>query len=184
MNLKFIPNLITIARIILVGPVVWALFTEQFTLALILFAIAGISDGVDGLLARHYGWQSWLGSVLDPLADKLLQVSSFIALGILGFIPMWLVIVVVARDVIIISGSTAYYFIFKSFEAAPSVVSKVNTVLQIAYVFLVIVNASVFSMSAWFISLLGYAVLATTVSSGVHYVLLWFMLARKRHKKQ
>lgn len=181
MNLKFIPNLITIARIVLIAPVVWALFTEQFTLALILFGIAGVSDGVDGLLARHYGWQSWLGSALDPLADKLLQAASYITLGILGFIPVWLVAVVVARDIIIISGSATYYFIFKTFEAAPTLISKLNTVMQIAYVLLVIVSISVLSIPAWFITLFGYAMLATTLASGVHYVSLWYSLARQRY---
>jgi cardiolipin synthase len=184
MNLKFIPNLITIARIVLIAPVVWALSTEQFTLALILFAIAGLSDGVDGLLARYYGWQSWLGSVLDPLADKLLQAASYITLAILGFIPVWLVAVVVARDAIIVSGSAAYYFLFRSFEAAPSLISKLNTVMQIVYVLLVIVSISVFPMPAWFITLFGYTMLATTLASGVHYVSLWYALARQRYAQK
>ena len=181
MTFAFLPNLITIARIILIVPVVWALLNQQFTLALILFAVAGISDGIDGYLARRFNWQSWWGSVLDPVADKLLQAASYITLGILGYIPMWLVIAVVARDVIIVSGSTTYYFIFKSFEAAPSFLSKANTVLQILYVLLVIVSIDLVPMPALFIMVFGYVMLATTISSGVDYVARWFILARKQH---
>lgn len=187
MKLSSIPNIISIARIILIAPVVWALLIERFDLALILFAIAGISDGIDGFLARHFKWQSWLGSILDPIADKLLQVTTYVTLGLMGNIPPWLVIAVVVRDIIIVTGSSVYYLKFKHFEADPSLLSKANTVLQIAYVLLVVIKlAEVYLMPEIFINTLGIVVLLTTVSSGTHYMIRWFILASResKHEKQ
>lgn len=184
MNLAVIPNVITVARIFLVAPVVWSLMNGRFELALVLFAVAGISDGIDGFLARHFKWQSWLGSVLDPVADKLLQVSTYITLGVLGYIPAWLVLAVVARDVIIVTGSVTYYLRFRHFEADPSLLSKANTVLQILYVLLVVVHISeLYSLPGTLVSSLGIVVFLTTVSSGTHYVVRWFILASRESAK-
>jgi cardiolipin synthase len=183
MKLAFIPNVITVARIFLIPPVVWAMLEGEFVLALVLFGVAGISDGVDGFLARHYNWQSWLGSVLDPIADKLLQAASYITLAVLMHIPLWLVIAVVARDIIIVTGSTVYYYKYKHFEADPSLLSKLNTVLQILYVLLVIVSIGVFAMPVWLLLSLAIVVFITTVTSGVHYVSRWVMLARLEEHK-
>lgn len=90
MNRRDIPNIISVFRILLVLPVVWLLLQQQYTMALVLFAIAGVSDALDGFLAKHNGWESRLGTILDPLADKLLLVCSFLTLAWLGLIPFWL----------------------------------------------------------------------------------------------
>jgi len=95
-----IPNLITAFRFLLVPPVVFLLLSSRFGEALVIFAIAGFSDALDGFLAKHYGWASRLGAALDPLADKLLLVSAFIALGWLELIPVWLVVIVILRDIV------------------------------------------------------------------------------------
>ena len=102
MNFVSIPNLITIARIISVPLIVWFILTGQNGLAFSLFVLAGISDGVDGYLAKEYGWQTELGAYLDAIADKMLLVSIYLALGAVAALPIWIVIVVVARDVLII----------------------------------------------------------------------------------
>ena len=112
MTRKDIPNLISILRILLVIPVIAALMDHQFGLAMVLFAIAGISDALDGFLAKHYHWESRLGSILDPLADKLLLVASFATLTWLGFLPSWLLWLVLGRDIMIVFGVLSYHYLF------------------------------------------------------------------------
>ncbi len=97
-----LPNFITLVRVILVPVVFWLLITGQTEVAFVLFIIAGISDAIDGYLAKTFGWQTELGAYLDPLADKLLIVSIFLALGVDGKLPLWLVIAVVSRDILIV----------------------------------------------------------------------------------
>jgi cardiolipin synthase len=167
-----IPNLITAARIALVWPLVDALLEARFTAALVLFALAGISDGIDGFLARHYGWFTRLGAILDPVADKLLVVSVYVALGWEGFIPLWLVAAVITRDVIIVAGAAAYRFLAGHLEMAPTAASKLNTFLQIALV-LAVMLAQLNWLPGWFSQVLLYAVLISTVFSGLQYVLIW-----------
>ena len=104
MGREDIPNLISVLRIFLSVPVVWMLLEQRFDIALILFAIAGVSDGLDGFLAKHYGWQSRLGGLLDPMADKILLVSSYVSLALLGLIPVWLMLLVILRDLVIVTG--------------------------------------------------------------------------------
>ena len=100
-----IPNLITVMRIVLVVPVSWSLLRQEFGLALALFFVAGVSDGLDGFLAKHYGWSSRLGALLDPLADKALLVACYASLAWIGLLPVWLLVLVVARDVVIVAGA-------------------------------------------------------------------------------
>lgn len=183
MNLHFLPNLITVFRILLVAPVVLALLDDHYLLALFLFAVAGASDGVDGYLARRFGWSSWLGSILDPIADKLLQVSVYLVLGWLGHLPWWLVIAVVTRDVVIVTGSLTYYAIFQHFDADPSMVSKLNTALQILLVLLVIVHVSLFVLPWLLLQGLMMTVFVTTVISGTDYVMRWIRLAVENRRR-
>jgi len=173
MNYRFIPNLITVLRIILVAPIVWLLLEQQFTWALILFAVAGISDAVDGFLARHFNWQSWWGSVLDPLADKLLQVSCYITLAWMGHIPIWLVIIIVLRDVVIVLGALLYHHRIDAFEAEPSVISKFNTFAQIVLILMVVLHVGLYALPENILQGMFWLVLFTTVYSGVDYVYRW-----------
>ena len=105
MNARDIPNIISVLRIVLVVPIIVLMLEQQFAAALLLFFVAGLSDGLDGYLAKRNNWGSRLGSILDPLADKLLLISSYVALGWLGLIPVWLVAVVLIRDIVIVSGA-------------------------------------------------------------------------------
>jgi len=181
MNWSLLPNIITVMRIILIAPIVWLLLEDDFTTALILFAVAGVSDAIDGFLARHFHWQSWWGSVLDPLADKLLQVSCYITLAWMGHIPVWLVVVIVSRDVIIVAGALVYHHSVNMFEAEPSLASKFNTLVQIVLVLLVVMHVGVYAVPEMVIDVMIGVVLVTTVYSGVDYVIRWGGRAM-RHK--
>jgi len=181
---KDLPNLISMLRIVLVAPVVWALGTEQFALALILFAVAGISDGLDGFLAKHYHWESRLGSILDPIADKLLLVASFATLTWLGALPMWLLWLVLARDIIIIGGGLAYHYKVGQFDLTPLWSSKINTTLQIALVLLVIVHQQWFEGLDQLVTIGIWLVVASVINSGTEYVLVWGARAWRQIKQK
>jgi cardiolipin synthase len=127
-----IPNLITLARILLVPIVVWAITAGEMRIAFILFLAAGISDAIDGFLAKRFGMATELGAYLDPLADKAMLVSIYIALGIAQAIPRWLVILVVSRDIMIVSAVILAWLVDKPVKLKPLLVSKLNTVAQIA----------------------------------------------------
>lgn len=173
MNRKDIPNLISILRMALAVPVMMALLTQRFGLALTLFLVAGISDGLDGFLAKHYGWSSRLGGILDPLADKLLLVTALLALGWLGAVPVWLVAIVILRDVVIVVGATVYNYRITKLDAKPTLLSKVNTVVQITLVLAVMLNHGIVSLPTWCLQGLIWGALVTTVTSGANYVWVW-----------
>jgi cardiolipin synthase len=135
-----IPNVITLGRILLVPIVVWAIASNQMEIAFALFVIAGVSDGVDGFLAKRFNMTSELGAMLDPLADKALLVSIYIALGIWGAIPRWIVILVVSRDIMIVSAVIVSWLFGKPIPMKPLMVSKINTVAQVALAALVLAS--------------------------------------------
>jgi len=128
-----IPNLITLGRILLVPVVVWAIMYGEMRLAFALFLAAGISDAVDGFLAKRFNMASELGAYLDPLADKTLIVSIYVTLGIAGKIPLWLVILVVSRDIMIIGAVMLSWLLGSPLKVKPLLVSKLNTVAQIVF---------------------------------------------------
>ncbi len=183
MQYRDIPNLISILRIFLSIPVVWMLLQHNFGIALILFALAGLSDGLDGYLAKHYGWQSRLGGLLDPLADKILLVLSVLSLGWLELLPTWLVFVVILRDLVIITGAFVYNFQVAELDAAPTLLSKFNTVVQIVLVLAVVLDQGVLSLPQLLMQALIFLTLATTILSGVNYVVVWSRRAAGHIKK-
>jgi cardiolipin synthase len=133
-----IPNLITLVRILLVPVLVWAIAAGEMLAAFILFVAAGISDAVDGFLAKRFGMASEIGAYLDPLADKALIVSIYVALGIAEAIPRWLVILVVSRDIMIVTAVILLWIVGKPMQVRPLLVSKLNTVAQIVFACLVL----------------------------------------------
>ena len=135
-----IPNLITLARILLVPVIVWAITSGEMAIAFGLFLAAGVSDAVDGFIAKRFGMTSELGAYLDPLADKAMIVSIYVALGIAGMIPRWLVILVVSRDIMIIGAVILSWVVGKPMPVRPLPVSKVNTVAQIVFAGLVLAS--------------------------------------------
>ena len=177
MKLNQLPNFISLLRILLVIPVVCTLVEEQYALALLLFLVAGVSDGVDGFLARQFGWQTRLGAILDPIGDKLLLVSVFIVLGWLGKLPVLLVMLVIARDIIIVSGATLYHFLIEEVPIKPVFISKINTAMQLLLVLVVIIRLAELPLSGFlsmaFVESLIVLVYATTISSGIVYVWQW-----------
>lgn len=173
MNLRQLPNIISILRILLVVPVVWSLLQGAYLIALVLFLIAGLSDGLDGYLARRYQWITRLGGYLDPLGDKLLVVCSYLTLGWMGTLPAWLVIAVIARDGVIVAGTLVYRWLIADVEAEPLLISKINTALQLALVVLVILSLAALADVHLLIRGMMYLVFVTTVMSGVSYVTLW-----------
>ena len=173
MKASSIPNLISTLRILLVPPVVWSMLEQRWSLALPLFLIAGLSDGLDGFLARRYHWTSRLGAILDPIGDKLLMVSSYLVLGWQGALPWWLVGLVILRDVVIMTGTVLYQILIGVVVFEPILLSKINTVCQILLVTIALFVLAGVDMLTDFQTLLVYLVLLTTVSSGVAYVVLW-----------
>lgn len=168
-----LPNILTGFRFLLVPPVVMLMLNGKFGSALMLFAVAGFSDALDGFLARHYHWTSRIGALLDPLADKLLLVSSFVTLGWLGLIPYWLVGLVILRDLVIVTGAIIYNMRVEQLEANPTLVSKLNTITQILLVLAIMFTQAVQELPALWIDVLIYSVLVTILWSGFDYVWTW-----------
>ena len=135
-----LPNLITLGRILLVPMIVWAIASNQMTVAFVLFVVAGVSDAVDGFLAKHFDMATDLGALLDPIADKALLVSIYVALGITGDIPRWLVILVVSRDLMIVGAMILSGLLDNPMPVKPLMVSKLNTVAQVSFAALVLAS--------------------------------------------
>ena len=173
-----IPNLLTGLRFLLVPLLVWLLLEDRFWLALGVFIFMGLSDGMDGFLAKRFGWRTKVGEFMDPLADKTMLVSAYITLGWLGLIPKWLVIVVIARDVIILAGAATYHFVIHHLHMAPSLISKINTLVQILLVLSVMLG-ELEVLSAGILKFLMILTLFTTVVSGVSYIMEWSTRAKR-----
>lgn len=168
-----LPNLITIMRIILIVPFAYYVMIEQYALALVIFLIAGLSDGLDGLLAKRFRWQSRFGSITDPLADKLLLLVALLLLVVKGHISWTLFWVSTARDVIIVGGATSYHYFVGPYEMRPSLISKWNTALLILLVLLVLVTvADWYSVPDILLQGLEITVILTCIISGLHYIWL------------
>lgn len=173
MSLSWLPNAISIMRIALILPILALFVNDEFGWALALFVIAGLSDGVDGYLAKNYGWQSRLGGFLDPAGDKLLVAWSFGTLAYLGYLPVWLAVVVILRDVIIVTGSFLFHYLVRRLEGEPTVISKLNTALEFAFLILVMSQAGFGWPDQATTTIVGAAVLVTVVISGFDYVAGW-----------
>lgn len=168
-----IPNLITLGRILLVPIVVWAIASGTMWIAFVLFVVAGVSDAVDGFLAKRFDMATELGSYLDPLADKALIVSIYITLGVNGAIPRWLVILVVSRDILIVGGIMLSWLVGDPLKIKPLLVSKLNTVAQILFA-CVVLGSLGFDIKADMLTLvLMGLVTALTLLSVAAYVAEW-----------
>ena len=169
-----IPNLITLGRIILVPAVIWAIISGEMLVAFTLFLAAGLSDAVDGFIAKRFHMASELGAYLDPLADKALIVSIYVALGIARELPISLVILVVSRDIMIISGFMLAWLVNKPMQVRPHPVSKLNTVMQILLAALVLAEKGMVFDAAP-VETTGIALVAIlTVLSIAFYLAEWF----------
>ena len=166
-----IPNIITLGRILLVPVIVWAIASNQMEVAFALFIIAGVSDAVDGFLAKRFNMASELGALLDPLADKALLVSIYVALGIWDAVPRWLVILVVSRDIMIVGAVIVSWLFGKPIPMKPLMVSKLNTVAQVAYAALVLAALGFkFEQSPYNWILMGFVTVFTLASVALYLV--------------
>jgi len=172
-NARHIPNLISVLRILLVAPLAFCLLSKNYTLALALFLLAGFSDALDGYLARRFHWTSKLGALLDPMGDKLLMMTTYLILGLQAFVPMWLVVVVILRDVIIVSGGLFYRLLVGEVVIAPIISSKINMVLQVLLVFSLLLSLSLYPLPEIVLQSLMWLVLLSTLTSGSCYVFQW-----------
>lgn len=179
--LRHLPNLITALRIALVVPLCLLILAQRWPQALLVAAVAGVSDALDGLLAKRFGWQSWIGGMLDPLADKLLLTAAFVTLAVVGAIPAWLTVLIVGRDLVIVAGAIAYHALIGRFDAAPTRLSKWTTVVQIVFVLFELQR-----LAGWLpqVPELDVAMIALTaaltIASGMHYIVVWGRRARAR----
>lgn len=173
MNALNIPNLITIGRIFLVPVIFWLLVSRRLETAFFVFLVAGASDAVDGYLAKRFGWQTELGAYMDPLADKLLLVTVFVALGALGDLPSWLVIAVVSRDLLIVIAFLFAWGVGHPLAVKPYRISKVNTGCQIALAALVLADGAFGLGLAGLRLALVWITLALTLGSLGAYLIAW-----------
>jgi cardiolipin synthase (CMP-forming) len=168
-----IPNLITLARILAVPVILWAITSGEMRIAFILFLVAGLSDLVDGFLAKRFGMATELGAYLDPLADKAMIVSIYVALGIVEAIPRWLVILVVSRDIMIVGAVILSWVVDKPVKLKPLTISKLNTVVQIIFATVVLAALAFRWEIPLVINALIGLVAALTLLSITFYVAEW-----------
>lgn len=173
----YIPNLLTLARIGLVPWLVIFLQEHEYSWALAVFIVAGISDGLDGFIAKRFNAQTKLGALLDPIADKALLVCAYVMLSVLELIPFWLMVVVVFRDAVIVGGYLLMVLFFGAVDMQPLRISKLNTVVQISFV-VVMLAALAWSLELGIgLMVMSYFVLLTSTASGLAYVYIWSMKA-------
>jgi cardiolipin synthase len=173
-----LPNLITLARLCAVPATIWTILQHRLDIAFALFIAAGISDAIDGWLARVRNARSALGALLDPVADKALLVSVYVTLAVVGVLPDWLAILVVFRDLVIVGGVLVLWLLGQTPAIRPIFVSKLNTALQIALAALALFLAGFGLDAGWLLQAAIWAVAATTLASGAAYV--WAALRTPR----
>ena len=181
--MRHLPNLICLARIALIWPIAVALIGGNYDLALFLLTAAAVSDGLDGYLAKRFGWTSELGKILDPLADKLLLITLFLVGAWIGLVPWWLTLTAVTRDVGILIGAFVWRFWIGPFSVGPSIISKINTGLQLASLLGVITHAAALVPPQGFLSTLAVIIVGTTLLSGVNYARVFARRAAQARAK-
>lgn len=165
-----LPNIITMARLCAVPATVWLMLQGRLDLAFWMFVAAGVSDGVDGWLARVTNTRSALGAILDPMADKLLLVCVYVTLAAIGVLPDWLAILVVFRDLVIVGGVLALWMLGEPPAIRPMMLSKLNTALQIGLAAMALLLAGFDLRAEWLLWAAVWTVAATTLASGAIYV--------------
>ncbi|MEO1036439.1 MAG: CDP-alcohol phosphatidyltransferase family protein [Pseudomonadota bacterium] len=177
--MAWLPNALTVMRLALTPLIYFAIVRLELGVALALLVVAGFSDWLDGVLARRYGWQSRLGSLLDPIADKLLFVAVFVGLVLVELMPFWLAALAIGRDLIIVVGATVYNFAVEQLTGSATLVSKLNTLVQGVYAFALLGTAALGREAPMLIRGLSALLVLTIVASGVHYVVAWTLKARQ-----
>lgn len=174
-----LPNAITLLRLLLVPVTIWLILSEFYVTAFWVFVVAGVSDGIDGFLARHLNQKTLLGAILDPIADKALLVSIFVTLGIKDHLPIWLVVLVVFRDVLIVGGYLLGHLLGRPSEVRPLWISKANTAAQIALAAVALWEWTQPRALGPVVDGLIWITAVTTTISGIAYIVVW---ARGLHR--
>ena len=177
-----IPNILTVIRILLTPLFVIFLLKDLFHFALLVFAIAAITDGLDGLLARYLNQYTVLGAYLDPIADKLLLASAFVSLAVLKIIPPWLAVIVLSRDILIITGIALFSLSDIPIEMNPSLVSKWTTVAQFFTILLTLLDPGIQGIQIAKLMLF-WVTASLTIASGLHYVYIGLNILQDSHGK-
>ncbi len=180
-----LPNLVTGLRVLLLVPIAWMLWRVNYPAALVLVALACLSDAVDGGLARQFGWQSRFGALADPIADKVMVTVLFVGLTWQQQIPIWVTALVLGRDLVILAGATAYRLMFKELSIAPTWLSKINTAMQFVGLIMLLLGLCDYgAISAAMLTLMhpaGFWLIAfLSLVSGLDYVITWSIRARRR----
>jgi cardiolipin synthase len=181
-----LPNLLSVFRILLVPVFLWSLLNKKSFEALLLFFLAGLTDVLDGWTARIWHQRTKIGTILDPAADKLLMATSYVVLSISSlatpnFIPIWLTVVVFARDLLIITGAFIAYLSWRQKIFTPSLLGKISTICQVGTVFLVLL-LNFCQVAPWYMHGVYYLTLLATLASGVHYFIYGLQTLRQHRK--
>lgn len=179
---RYIPNVLSIVRMALVAPVVWALATHRYLTALVLFAVAGVSDALDGAIAKRWGWSTRLGAFLDPAADKLLVLGSYTALAVDRKVPWWLLGVMFARDAVIVGGAAVYRWRRGPFVIQPALTSKIATGLLIAVGLALVVQGVRPYLGPAARMALVVLLAVSLIVSGVDYIFTWGLRAARSRR--
>ncbi|WP_179221720.1 CDP-alcohol phosphatidyltransferase family protein [Inquilinus limosus] len=168
---RSLPNLLSLARLVLAPVTIWLILDGRLVTAFWMFVVAALTDAIDGILARRLEARTALGSYLDPIADKLLVVGTYLALSWMAALPVWLVVLVVARDIGLVLGVVVLHFAGRGTRSlTPSMISKLNTVMQVALVGLVMAAPGLHVDARGAIALLVWVVAATTILSAIGYL--------------
>ncbi|MGH8427063.1 MAG: CDP-alcohol phosphatidyltransferase family protein [Gammaproteobacteria bacterium] len=171
--MRYLPNALSIVRMALVVPVVWTIVTQRYEAALALFAVAGVSDALDGAIAKRWGWSTVLGAFLDPAADKLLVLGSYTALAVDRQVPWWLIGLLFGRDLVIVSGAAVYRWRRGPFEIQPALTSKIATGLLIGVGLALVIQGVHPYLSSTAREALIVLLAVSLIVSGADYVLTW-----------
>ena len=170
-------NIITIGRLLFTPIIIWLIFSSYYSLGLIFFVLSGLSDALDGFIAKQFNQSTILGSYLDPIADKTLIVSSILALGYMGAIPSWLIILIVSRDLAILGAVIISWLVERSLKIEPIISSKINTFLQIFYIGLILFSLSskeeIIYLDIFILPTFSILIALSTLTSWFSYLILW-----------
>ena len=181
-----LPNLITISRLLITPYIVWLLLIESYFFGFIFFLLCGVSDALDGYIAKRFNQKTLLGSYLDPIADKFLIVSAIVLLGYNGYVPVWLIIIIVSRDIAIFGAVIISWMLGTNLRIEPLLISKINTFLQILYIvltFMVILNDRYFEQLMLSLHEINTLLIAiTTIISWLSYLKIWLINVNQVNK--
>ena len=169
-------NIITVVRLLFTPIIIWLIFSSYYYLGLIFFVLSGLSDALDGFIAKQFNQKTILGSYLDPVADKTLIVSSILALGYMGAIPSWLIILIVSRDLAILGAVIISWLVERSLKIEPIISSKINTFLQIFYIGLILLSLSskeIIYLDVFILPTFSILIALSTLTSWFSYLILW-----------